>query len=65
VGPAGEYEINVSEEGSFRILEGESVDVYIKALPPKEAPAPPPAAETGPAGGDPVATGDEDVQMAG
>ena len=59
VGPSGEFEQDVPEEGSFRLLEGESVDVYIKALPPKEVPAP--AAQ----GGQPPTAGDEDVQMAG
>lgn len=61
VGPAGVHETNVSEEGSFRILEGDAVNPHIQALPAKEAPgAPVPAA-----GAADAAAADEDVQMAG
>ncbi|KAI0069129.1 20S proteasome subunit [Artomyces pyxidatus] len=55
IGPKGPHEKVVSEEGSFRILEGEPIDVYLKTMEAKAAPeaaAPPPA------------VGDEDVQMA-
>ena len=59
VGPAGVHETWVDEKGSFRILEEERVDPYIRALPPKEAPGgnPAPAAA-------PPAAGGEDVHMA-
>jgi len=66
VGPVGSHEVGVDALGSFRILEEETVDPYIKALPPKEIPAgtnQPPAATAAPAA-PPAAAGDEDVQMA-
>ncbi|KDQ64979.1 hypothetical protein JAAARDRAFT_202226 [Jaapia argillacea MUCL 33604] len=60
VGPAGTHETEVSKDGSFRILEGDVIEVYLKSMIPKEQVAPhqPPAAAGG-AG----AAGDEDVQM--
>jgi len=60
VGPRGEHEKAVAEEGSFRILEGEKVEVYLKTMVPKEEPAPlVPAAPEHP----PTTEGDTDVQM--
>ena len=62
VGPAGEHEKTVPPEGSFRILEGEIIEVYLQSMTPKEtadAPAHAPAAPPADAG-----AGDEDVQMA-
>ena len=60
VGPRGEHERTVTEEGSFRILEGEKVEVYLKTMVPKEEPAPlAPAAPEHP----PTTEGDTDVQM--
>jgi 20S proteasome subunit alpha 6 len=55
IGPPGQHETGVYEHGSFRILEGEAIDVYLKSMVPKEtdAPAAPQAA----------VAGDEDVQM--
>jgi 20S proteasome subunit alpha 6 len=50
VGPAGANEASVSSEGSFRIIEGEPVEVYLKTLTPKPdptAPAPPAAPAAG------------------
>ncbi|KAF8528922.1 nucleophile aminohydrolase [Hysterangium stoloniferum] len=55
IGPAGQHETGVYEDGSFRILEGEAVDVYLRRMVPKETDAP--AATTG------ARAGDEDVQM--
>jgi len=63
VGPAGTNEKVVSSEASFRILEGESVEVYLKTMVPKENPDAAEPAEA-PAGDAPAATGDDDVQMA-
>lgn len=36
IGPSGEHEKGISSEGSFRILEGSSVDVYLQTMVPKE-----------------------------
>lgn len=50
-------------DGSFRILEGESIDVYLKSMVPKDIGA---AAQTSEPAAAPAAsgnTGDEDVQM--
>lgn len=47
IGPASAHEEDVSD-GSFRILEGEPIDVFLKTMIPKDAPA----------------GGDDDVQMA-
>ena len=62
IGPAGAEEADVSPEGNFRILEGESIEGYLRSMIPKDtgeaAPAPPPAAGAPAAG-----AGDEDVQM--
>jgi len=68
VGPAGAHEKDVPPEGSFRILEGEPIQVYLSTMQPKRAPEEPAAAaqtgvegqEEGPTHG---ATVDEDVQM--
>jgi len=55
VGPQGEHEKGVSDAGSFRMVEGEKVSVYLKLMVPKEEPtAAPTAAPT---------TGENDVQM--
>jgi len=55
VGPAGAHEKGVNAEGSFRIREDESIEVYLQSMVPKEPPAtaPPP----------PPTAGDDDVQM--
>lgn len=60
VGPSGVHEKDIPEEGPFRILEGEPIEVYLKTMVPKATAetAAPPAAPA------PAATGDEDVQMA-
>lgn len=63
VGPAGEHEKGVSSDGSFRILENEKVDPYLKTMIPKETAAEPPA-PAAPEPPAPGAAGDEDVQMA-
>jgi len=57
VGPAGAHETHVPAAGSFRILEDDSITVYLQSMVPKETgevtvTAPPPTA------------GDDDVQMA-
>lgn len=56
IGPAGPHETGVQQSGSFRILEGDKIEVYLKSMIPKEteAPAAAPTAASG---------GDEDVQM--
>jgi 20S proteasome subunit alpha 6 len=58
VGPASAHEKAVPPTGPFRILEGDSIDVFLKSMVPKEEPAPPPDAPAAPT------AGDEDVQMA-
>jgi hypothetical protein len=60
IGPAGQHETGVQEGGSFRILEGDKIDVYLKSMIPKETEAPAAGAVAPAAGGNP---GDEDVQM--
>jgi 20S proteasome subunit alpha 6 len=60
LGPASAHETSAPKAGAFRILEGESLEPYLKTMVPKED-VPPPAP---PAGGAPVAAGD-DVEMAG
>lgn len=57
VGISGEHEERKEAEGAFRILEGETIDVYLRSMVPKEE-----AAEPAPAAGGAQA-GDEDVQM--
>ena len=56
VGPASSHEKAVLPSGPFRILEGETVEPFLKTMIAKQtdaaAPAPPPAA-----------TADQDVQM--
>lgn len=65
VGPASELETNVLPDGSFRILEEEKVDPFIKRLPAKQdADAPTAAAAAGAVGSTVPPLGDEDVQMA-
>jgi 20S proteasome subunit alpha 6 len=56
VGPPSQHEKGVSPAGSFRILEGEQIDVFLQTMVPKQV-ADAPAA--------PAAAADEDVQMAG
>lgn len=53
IGPAGEHEQGVRGE-SFRILEGEVIDIYLQSMVAKETDAPAAPATQG---------GDEDVQM--
>ncbi|KAI0079715.1 proteasome-domain-containing protein [Panus rudis PR-1116 ss-1] len=63
VGPAGAHEKGIAAEGAFRILEGESIEVYLKSMIPKDAPEGEGATSAAdqPAGG---ASGDDDVNMA-
>ncbi|PFH52614.1 hypothetical protein AMATHDRAFT_139593, partial [Amanita thiersii Skay4041] len=63
LGPTSEHETVVPKAGAFRILEGDSIDPFLKSMVPK-ADAQLPAAQL-PAGGTPAQTGDDDVQMAG
>jgi 20S proteasome subunit alpha 6 len=56
IGPAGPHEKGISSEGSFRIVEGEPVDEYLKSLTPK----PDPTAAAAPA--PPAAGGDVQMQ---
>ncbi|KAL4241163.1 Proteasome subunit alpha type [Abortiporus biennis] len=58
VGPAGTHEINVAADGSFRILEGEPIEIYLKSMIPKDAP------DAGEGAAPAAPAGDEDVQMA-
>jgi 20S proteasome subunit alpha 6 len=60
VGPAGQHEVGVQAGGSFRILEGETIDVYLKSMIPKEVEPPAAAPEAAATGGN---AGDGDVQM--
>ncbi|KAF8639709.1 hypothetical protein AX17_000971 [Amanita inopinata Kibby_2008] len=53
LGSASVHEKSVPKGGSFRILEGDSIEPFLKSMVPKED------------GGAPAATGDDDVQMAG
>ena len=68
VGLAGEHETSVVPENSFRILEEEKVEPYLRDLPPKEvvgaAPPTAPAAAADAAASTVPPPGDEDVQMA-
>lgn len=57
VGPAGTHETRVTSEGSFRILEDESINVYLSSMVPKEPVEAPVAVP-------PPTAGDDDVQMA-
>ena len=58
IGPGSEHEQEAHAEGSFRILEGEPIEVFLKTMIPKDAPeGDEPAAA-------PAAPGDNDVQMA-
>jgi len=56
VGPTSEYERVAISRGSFRILENESVEPFLKTMIPKE-PTEPSTATTA------TAATDEDVQM--
>lgn len=69
VGPASAHEKDVPSAGNFRILEGETIQVYLDSMLPKGHQDPAPAAPAAPAegGAAPPAGGavaDEDVQMA-
>jgi 20S proteasome subunit alpha 6 len=55
IGPMGQHEKPISPPGSFRILEGEKVDVYLQSMVNKEEAAEPV----------PAPSADEDVQMSG
>lgn len=57
IGPAGAHEKFVDPEGSFRILEGSPVEVYLKSLTPKPDPAAPAVTEV------PAGAAEGDVQM--
>ena len=59
IGPAGEHEKGVSSNGSFRILEGNEIEVYLKTMVPKEDPSAVSAGQSLSA-----STTDDDVQMA-
>ncbi|CAL1702118.1 unnamed protein product [Somion occarium] len=67
-GPASVHEKDVPAGGSFRILEGEPVEVFLKSMVPKETAeaqaAEAPAAEAPPDGAAPAQAGDQDVSMA-
>ena len=54
VGPASEHETNVRADGSFRILEGEPIQVFISSMVPKENVAPAEEAADAPAGGEDI-----------
>jgi 20S proteasome subunit alpha 6 len=57
----GQHEKPISPPGSFRILEGDNVEVYLQSMEKKEeAPAPVSVPDAAPA-----PTADEDVQMSG
>ena len=60
VGPTGMHETGVQAGASFRILEGEKIDVYLNSMVPKEVEAPATAPGAPGTGGN---AGDEDVQM--
>lgn len=61
IGPMGQHEKPISPPGSFRILEGDNVEVYLQSMEKKEeAPAPASVPDAAPA-----PTADEDVQMSG
>ncbi|EMD41011.1 20S proteasome subunit [Gelatoporia subvermispora B] len=70
VGLAGAHEKDVPPEGPFRILEGETIQVYLESMVPKGGEEPSRPATTAPQDTAPAppaaapATGDEDVQMA-
>ncbi|OSX60591.1 hypothetical protein POSPLADRAFT_1047999 [Postia placenta MAD-698-R-SB12] len=69
VGPASAHEKDVPSAGNFRILEGETIQVYLDSMLPKGHQDPAPAAPAAPAEGGAappagVAVADEDVQMA-
>ncbi|KAF7331881.1 Proteasome endopeptidase complex [Mycena kentingensis (nom. inval.)] len=61
LGPAAAHETGVAAAGSFRILDGEKVEVFLQSMIPKETEAPASAAPEAGAS----AAGDEDVQMEG
>ncbi|KAJ2935427.1 hypothetical protein H1R20_g1667, partial [Candolleomyces eurysporus] len=60
IGPASEHEKNVPPGGSFRILESEAVEPFLKTIIPKDSDASASSAPAAPA----AAPTDEDVQMA-
>ncbi|EGO01578.1 hypothetical protein SERLA73DRAFT_176952 [Serpula lacrymans var. lacrymans S7.3] len=67
IGPSGEHEKGISPAGNFRILDGQSVDVYLKTMVPKdmsEGAVLTRAALAGLSGIVPTIVTDEDVQMA-
>ena len=64
IGPAGPHEKDVGPEGNFRILEGESIEVYLQSMTPKDTGEAPQQAPAAAAGAPATGAGDEDVQMA-
>lgn len=67
LGASGEKERNVKADGSFRIIEGAPLAVYLQSMQAKDVPEPPPAAapaaEPTTAPTEPAAPAGEDVQM--
>lgn len=64
IGAAGTHEKS-GIDGSFRILEGESIDVYLKSMVPKDIGAAATTQTSEPTAAPTASgtTGDEDVQM--
>ncbi|KZS97706.1 N-terminal nucleophile aminohydrolase [Sistotremastrum niveocremeum HHB9708] len=64
LGPSGVDERNVKADGSFRIIEGAPLRIYLDNMKPKDAPEAPPAAAPAAEPTEPQAPPTEDVQMA-
>lgn len=64
IGPVGTHEKS-SLDGSFRIIEGETLDIYLKSMVPKDTGATVVTQTSEPAAAPPPSgnTRDEDVQM--
>ncbi|KAG1847498.1 nucleophile aminohydrolase [Suillus subalutaceus] len=60
IGPMGQHEKPISPPGSFRILEGDKVEVYLQSMEKEKEEAPASVPDAAPA-----PTADEDVQMSG
>ena len=63
IGPASEHEKDVPPGGSFRILENEAVDPFLKTIIPKDSDASATSSSSAPAAPAAAPT-DDDVQMA-